>query len=76
MPKIAAQMIARVSSDESGGCALCNFAYTLNGTDNFADACNHLMQKHNLKCLHVGQETSRNIDDGSPWHTTVAIFGV
>ena len=73
MPKIASQVIARVSSDVSGGCPLCNTR--LDGTEKFADACNHLMQAHKLKCLHVGQETSADAD-GKPWHSTVAIFGV
>jgi len=45
------------------------------GLEKFDESCNHLMQQHNLKCLHVGQETSYD-NNGKPWHSTVAVFGL
>jgi hypothetical protein len=41
----------------------------LDGTDNpkFDEACNHLIKKHGLKCLHVGQETTHGSDGETPW---------
>jgi hypothetical protein len=72
MPKIASKIIARVSSDESGACPLCDFL--LDGIHNFDAACNHLMQEHKLACLHVGQQTSH--EDTGLWHCTVAVFGI
>lgn len=65
-------MIVRVSTYESRRCPFCD--YSLDGCENFEEACNHLTQVHSLKCLHVGQETHHG-DSGEPWHSTVAVFG-
>jgi hypothetical protein len=43
------------------------------GGDDFEKGCNHLIQEHGMKCLHVGQESDEG-DDGL-WHFTVAVFG-
>lgn len=48
--------------------------FVWNETDKFDEACNHLINAHGLKCLHVGQQTKQNSEDGSPWHTTVTVF--
>jgi hypothetical protein len=69
----ASQIIVRVSSNEMRQCPLCRNA-DLDGIKGFEAACNHLLQGHKLKRLHVGQETI-NDQDGKPWHTTVAVFG-
>jgi hypothetical protein len=75
MPKIASQRIVRVSTNGGRSCSLCNGQFQIDGIENFDASCNHLMQAHNLKCLHVGQETVDG-HDGKPWQTTVAVFGV
>lgn len=42
---------------------------------NIDEKINHFIETHGFKLLHVGQETGRNIDDGSPFHASVAILG-
>ena len=74
MPKLASKIIVSVSSNIGAGCPLCNSNFFL-GLEKFDESCNHLMQQHNLKCLHVGQETSYD-NNGKPWHSTVAVFGL
>ena len=49
-------------------------ARLLGGEDNVAESINHLVQKHNFKLLHVGQESSLD-SDGNPWQSTVAMLG-
>ena len=61
-----------VNSSVGQGCALCS--EWLDGSENFMKAVRHLQDVHGLTCLHVGQETT-NSSDGSPWHSTVAVFG-
>lgn len=73
--------IVTVSSNMMGPCPLCSQAATtmLDGTETpkFDDACNHLINVHGLKCLHVGQQTKNNAaaGDGSLCYFTVAVFG-
>ena len=69
----ASQIIMRVSSNEMRQCPLCRQT-DLDGIKNFEAACNHLLQTHKLKCLHIGQETTED-RDGKPWQSTVAVFG-
>lgn len=75
-----ARMIT-VSSNMMVPCPLCSVAkpFMLEGTETtkFDEACNHLINVHNLKCLHVGQQTERNseADDNSLCFFTVAVFG-
>jgi hypothetical protein len=71
MPQ-ASEIIITVNSNIFRGCPLCN-SVPLDGSKGFDEACNHLLQTHGLKCLHVGQETIN--DGGKPWETTVAVFG-
>ena len=70
---IATKFIVYVSTNEGTGCPIegCDFFI---GLEKFQESCNHLLQKHGLKCLHVGQETSHD-NEGKPWHSTVAVFG-
>ena len=52
---------------------ICQYT-TYGGTSSaFNDVCNHILQQHRLRCLHVGQETHASGD--TPWHDTVAVFG-
>jgi hypothetical protein len=38
------------------------------------EAASHLQDKHDLTCMHVGQQTDEN-PDGGLWQHTVAVFG-
>jgi hypothetical protein len=67
---LALKELIRISSNESRMCPLCDFE--LDGIHKFEDCCNHLLQDHNFKCVHVGQET---YGLGEPFHCTVAVFG-
>jgi hypothetical protein len=60
-----------VSTNESRLCPLCGDESL--DMEHFEDSCNHLLG-HGLKCLHVGQETTRD-RDGNLWQVTVAVFG-
>jgi hypothetical protein len=42
--------------------------------DWFDQQTNHLLSAHGWRLLHVGQETTRDLD-GTPWHQTVAVLG-
>jgi hypothetical protein len=73
MPILAKDQMFRVSTGEAIKCPVCE--YTTYGGDPvaFSDVCNHILQKHKLKCLHVGQETTLGTEE--PYHSTVAVFG-
>ena len=73
MPVIAKQQIFRLSTNENIRCPICDYTTYAGNELAFNDVCNHLLQEHKLKCLHVGQET-RSSESG-PWHSTVAVFG-
>ena len=64
------KQLVRVSSNECRMCPLCDIE--LDGIHKFEDCCNHLLHDHELKCVHVGQET---YGLGEPYHCTVAVFG-
>ena len=66
---LAVKELIRISSNESRICPLCDFE--LDGVHKFEDCCTHLLQDHNFKCVHVGQET---YGLGEPYHCTVAVF--
>ncbi|EGR3108320.1 hypothetical protein DNG97_06920 [Vibrio parahaemolyticus] len=42
-------------------------------TGEFAKSIDHLVNEHEYKLVHVGQETTRD-DTGENWQTTVAIL--
>jgi hypothetical protein len=65
---IASKIIVQVTSSEGKPCPLCDEQLMP-----FERACNHLLQEHHLKCLHIGQQTESS--DYGPWHDTVAVFG-
>jgi hypothetical protein len=63
--------VVYISTDESKGCDHCDFRV---GFENFAESINHYIDAHGYKLLHVGQESSRDIN-GNPFHLTVAVVG-
>jgi len=67
------QTIVEVSSNTYGGCKMCTFAAPHLG--DVPLMVNHYLQVHGFELLHVGQQTERGGDDGSPFHTTVAVLG-
>ena len=73
MAVLASEIIVMVSSNGDRQCPLCH-DFSLDGTKDWEESCNHLLREHGLKCLHVGQETAPSFD-GSPYHNTVAVFG-
>ena len=64
--------IVEVSTNIGRHCEHCT---KMMGLDNFTESVNHYIDEHGYKLLHVGTETGRNSDDGSPWHSTAAILG-
>jgi hypothetical protein len=74
MPIAAKECIYRISTNETVDCPLCDYFPPYNGSATaFGPVCNHIIQEHKLKCLHVGQETTSG--ENGPWHSTVAVFG-
>lgn len=65
------QRIVHISTSVGTGCQHCQFSI---GLDNFAESINHYIEQHGYKLLHVGAETSHDID-GKPWHGTIAVLG-
>lgn len=59
-----------LASNISRGCEHCD---KLVGGD-VSDGVNHFIEEHGYRLLHVGTETSHNMD-GKLWHSTVAILG-
>ena len=73
MPPIATEFIVYVSTNVGRRCPFQDCDTHL-GLNQFEESCNHLLQQHGLKCLHVGQETS-GLGVDEPFHSTVAVFG-
>lgn len=73
MPILAKQEMFRLSTNERVLCPLCRYTKFDGSPGAFNDVSNHILQEHKLKCIHVGQETTR--DDGQIYHHTVAVFG-
>jgi hypothetical protein len=71
MPTLASKIIATINTNIGSSCPLCR---TFLDGSQFDECCNHLLKKHKLKCLHVGQETSRD-NEGHLCYSTVAVFG-
>jgi hypothetical protein len=63
------QHVVYISTNIGDHCEHCN---TPIGLEDFAKSVNHYMEKHGYKLLHVGTETSHDMD-GKPWHSTVAL---
>lgn len=65
------QHVVHISTNISQPCEHCQMQL---GLDEFDAAINHYIDKHDYKLLHVGTETSHDMD-GKPWHSTVALVG-
>lgn len=65
------QHVVYISTNIGVSCEHCNESV---GLDRFAESINHYINQHEYKLLHVGTETSHNMD-GKPWHSTVAVLG-
>jgi hypothetical protein len=64
---VVKKVIVRIVSGDSRTCPLCD-----QSLEGFEESCNHLLQVHKLKCLHIGQETE---DVNRGLQNTVGIFG-
>lgn len=60
----------RLCSDVSQTCPECNYLLKSEDLDKNID---HLINEHNFKLKHVGQETTRD-DVGENWQMTVALL--
>ena len=52
----------------------CEHCTTQVGGDRFAESVNHYIENHGYKLLHVGTETTHDMN-GSPWQVSVAVVG-
>jgi hypothetical protein len=59
-----------VSTDNDKTCPYCDDDQEMD----FEQACNHLISRHHLICVHVGSETKREIETGAVIQSTVAVF--
>ncbi len=73
MPVVARQLMVRLSTDEAVACPICGFTTHQGEARAFGDVSTHILQEHQLVCIHVGQETVQGLM--GPWQTTVAVFG-
>lgn len=64
--------VVKLSTDNSQPCKLCQLALSGKKID---ESINHYVKAHNYRVLHVGTETSLDLE-GKPWHDTVAVLGV
>ena len=65
------QHVVHISTNISESCEFC--PERIDG-DQFASSVNHYIQKHDLRLLHVGQESGTNMD-GKTFYHTVAVLG-
>ena len=63
--------VVYVSTTIETGCEHC---VSRIGGEQFSESVNHYIKAHSYKLLHVGQESS-HADEGSLWHSTVAVLG-
>jgi len=63
--------VVQLSTNIGESCKHCS---TQVGIDNFASGINHYIQQHDYKLLHVGSETSRDME-GKIYNSTVAVLG-
>lgn len=69
----AVKHVVQISTDVQTGCDYCT-SYSIGGEQKFDESINHYLQEHSCVLLHVGQQTTFDMD-GKPWHTTVALVG-
>jgi hypothetical protein len=71
---VASETLVKFSSDGGTPCPLCK-DYMLSGEDErFHDSADHLLRRHKLACLYIGQE-SHKTEKNQVWTDTVVIFG-
>jgi hypothetical protein len=59
-----------LSTNTSKSCEYCS---KWGDSDQLDDMVNHYIQQHGCELLHVGNETTHDLD-GKPWHSTVAML--
>lgn len=65
--------VTYISSNIGRTCEHCTtFGWV--GMEKVAESINHYIQDHGYRLLHVGAETSRDLE-GNPAHHTVAVLG-
>ncbi len=67
-----AQLERSSSSFASAECKECGEVLPARALD---EQINHYISSHGYELVHVGESTSRNPDDGKPWHDVIAIVG-
>lgn len=65
--------IVQVNTVVEMRCEHCDF--WTGGSERFAQSLNHYIEAHGYRLLHVGSDTSTNLEDGSAWPFTVGILG-
>ena len=63
--------IIQLKSSEWSGCSWCKEGKLPEALD---ERVNHYVSKHGFKILHVGQETTWDMNSNA-WHMTVAVLG-
>jgi len=63
--------VVRIATNEGTGCKHCDMFC---GLENFEESINHYINDHGYRLLHVGQETSWDLEQ-KQWQSTVAVLG-
>lgn len=68
--------VVHVSTNIGARCELCgeSIGVVPGGNHRLAESINHYLERHGYKLLHVGTETSNDME-GKPWHSTVGVLG-
>jgi len=67
--------VVKITAEVSSPCKVCNCTLSdFHSRSDIALAINHYIGSHNYILLHIGTETTDDIN-GNPWHNTVAILG-
>ena len=67
------KQVVYISTDCGTTCEHCSASI---GIEKFVESINHYIEQHGYRLLHVGTETSNDINDGTPWHSSVAVLGI
>ena len=67
--------VVAVTANSVSGCQECSEWRAGDASaDTVAEAANHYVAAHGYRILHVGQETTRDVE-GRPWQYTVIVVG-
>lgn len=69
-----AKAVITVSTTVEMGCPFFCSGQRIGGSMEFDNSVEHLISRHDCTLLHVGSETSHDLN-GGPWHSTVAVLG-